>query len=511
MRVVIAGGGAAGCFAALLLARAGHEVLVLERDRLEPADAEIFRAADFRGADFRAADFRAGAPQLVHPHIVMPYCRELIARRLTDVYAGLLRAGVVEAPLSTQMPPSLPDTDPRPGDERLVQLMTRRSTFDVVLGRAARAEPRVTLRTGVTVTGLLAEPGGLPGEPPRVTGVRTGHGAIGADITLDATGRRSAIDGWLRELRPLGARETSLQRAECGLAYYSRHYRIRPGALPPGALPPGSQQQRKVATLEEFLAGVWPADNGTVQVAIAPLAADRRFGAIRDAGAFTAVLRLVPSLARWLEVLDPTTGIFVMGGLHNTLRRLVTGGVPVATGLHAIGDTVCTTNPTLARGLALAMTGAADLATVLAEHGRDPVAQALALDELVTAHVEPYYAEQASVDGERLAQLRHSVFGGPAPEPPADPCPGAGDGRIGYHQVRAAAAFDPVVFRAFWRVQGMIATPGEVYTDPEVVARTREVLRNPSGNPSASPSASPSAGAPADQPSREQLRAALAT
>jgi len=492
MKVVIAGGGATGCFAALLLARAGHEVLVLERDRLEPADA----------ADFRAEIFRAGAPQLVHPHIVMPYCRELIARRLPDVYADLLRAGVVEAPLSTQMPPSLPDTDPRPGDERLVQLMTRRSTFDLVLGHAARAEPGVTLRTGVTVTGLLAEPGGRPGEPPRVTGVRTGHGAIGADVTLDASGRRSAIDGWLRELRPLGARETSLQRAECGLAYYSRHYRIPPGALPPDALPPGSQQQRKVATLDEFLAGVWPADNGTVQVAIAPLAADRRFRAIRDAGVFTAVLRLVPSLAPWLEVLDPTTGIFVMGGLHNTLRRLVTGGVPVATGLHAIGDTVCTTNPTLARGLALAMTGAADLAAVLTEHGRDPVAQALALDELVTAHVEPYYAEQASVDGARLAQLRHSVFGGPVP--------GAGDDRIGYHQVRAAAAFDPVVFRAFWRVQGMIATPGEVYTDPEVVARTREVLRDRGVLRNSG------AGAPADQPSREQptreqLSAALAT
>jgi len=36
MKVVIAGGGATGCLAALLLARAGHEVLVLERDRCAP-------------------------------------------------------------------------------------------------------------------------------------------------------------------------------------------------------------------------------------------------------------------------------------------------------------------------------------------------------------------------------------------------------------------------------------------------------------------------------------------
>lgn len=60
MKVVIAGGGAAGCSAALPLARAGHEVLVLERDRLEPRpDVE----------DAAAAAFRTTAPQIVHPHL----------------------------------------------------------------------------------------------------------------------------------------------------------------------------------------------------------------------------------------------------------------------------------------------------------------------------------------------------------------------------------------------------------------------------------------------------------
>jgi 2-polyprenyl-6-methoxyphenol hydroxylase-like FAD-dependent oxidoreductase len=37
MRIVIVGGGAAGLFAGLLLARANHEVAVLEQDHLEPA------------------------------------------------------------------------------------------------------------------------------------------------------------------------------------------------------------------------------------------------------------------------------------------------------------------------------------------------------------------------------------------------------------------------------------------------------------------------------------------
>ena len=56
MRIVIAGGSAAGLFAALLLARAGHDVVVLDRDRLEPAP-DVESAA--------AAAFRPAAPQIV--------------------------------------------------------------------------------------------------------------------------------------------------------------------------------------------------------------------------------------------------------------------------------------------------------------------------------------------------------------------------------------------------------------------------------------------------------------
>ena len=161
MKIIIAGGGPAGLFAALLLARAGHEVTVLERDRLEPAvDAESAAASAFRPA----------APQIVQPHVVLARCRELLRQRLPDVYDGLLAAGVVEAPLPTQMPESLPDMAAWPDDERLTMLMTRRSTVDWVLQRAVLAEPGVVLRCGARVTGLIA----VPGRPPRVTGVRTG-------------------------------------------------------------------------------------------------------------------------------------------------------------------------------------------------------------------------------------------------------------------------------------------------------------------------------------------------
>lgn len=459
-------------FASLMLARAGHEVLVLERDQLEPTP-DVESAA--------ASAFRAMAPQIVQPHIVMASCRNLLLERLPDVYDGFLAAGVAEASLSTQMPASLTDTTAWPGDERLTMLMTRRSTIDWVLQRAVLAVPGVTLRCGGRVIGLLA----VPGDPPHVTGVRTDQGEFAADLVIDATGRRSPIDRWLGEI---GAQPTATWWAECGLAYYSRHYRLRPAVELPG--PPTT---RIVAGLDEFVAGIWGADNGTMQMAVAPLATDSRFRTLKYPEVFTAVLRTVPALTAWLDVLDPISHVFPMGGLHNTMRRLVAGGAPVVTGLHAIGDSVCTTNPTLGRGLSLALSGVADLVDVIEEHGDDWIAQALALDGLVADHIVPFYEDQAANDSARLAMLRHAIFDAPAPDPP----PAVSD-RVTYAQLRTAALFDPAAFRAFWQIWGMVRRPDKVYTDADVVARTQEILRHHGSGPSMA------------QPTREQLLAALA-
>ena len=98
MRIIVVGGSAAGQFTALLLARAGHEVVLLDRDPIEPA-ADIEAAA--------ASAFRPAVPQFVQPHIVLPRCRLLLWQALPDVYDALLAAGAGEAPLASAMPPTL--------------------------------------------------------------------------------------------------------------------------------------------------------------------------------------------------------------------------------------------------------------------------------------------------------------------------------------------------------------------------------------------------------------------
>ncbi|MBV9561706.1 MAG: FAD-binding protein [Bradyrhizobium sp.] len=471
MKIIIIGGGFAGLSASLMLARAGHQILVLERDRLEPG-ADVEAAA--------ASAFRTTAPQIVQPHIVNPKCRELLLQRLPDVYRELCAAGAVEAPLSAQMPPSLVDTAPRPGDERLSLLKIRRSTIDWVLLRTVLAEPGVTLRCGVRVTGLLS----AAGEPPHVTGVRTEQDDHVTDLVIDAAGRGSAIDRWLGEI---GARPAAAYAAECGLAYFSRHYQMRPGIEAPEV------PTRMLASLDEFTLLVSGADNGKVQLAVVPLARDRRFRALKYPEVFAAVVRTVPAYAAWLDRLEPISPVFAMGAVRNTLRRLVVNGAPVVTGLHAIGDSVCTTNPSPGRGLSLALLAAADLLDTIELHVTDRIAQAFELDRLVGDHIAPFYEDQVTIDGARLAMLQHAIFNAPAPKVPVI------FDRIDYAQLRTAALFDPTAFRALLNVAGMICWPNDVYTDPRMVARIRQVLDQHDGGP------------PMVQPSREQLLAALAT
>lgn len=452
MRASVVGGSASGMLTALLLARAGHDVTLFETDGLKAA-ADVEQAA--------AAAFRPTAPQIVQPHAVMARCRELLVERLPDIHAALLAAGVVDVPIADWMPGTVSDRRPKAGDDRLRPMMTRRSTFDWVLRRAVLNDPLIHTSPRTRVLGLATK----TGRPLRVVGVRTQEGEVGADLVVDATGRRSHVDHWLTDI---GAPPSIVCSEASGVTYFSRHYRIRPGATLPGLT-----TTRIVAALDEFTLAIFGGDNETFQLAVVPLTGDQRFHGIRDPSRFDAVLRTVPAAAAWLDVLEPLTAVFPMGGPRNTLRRLVRAGRPPVTGLFAVGDSVCTTNPTFGRGLSLAIWGAADLIDILAEHPDDPVAQSLAADAAISLHVEPYYREQAAVDSARLAGLRHTILGEPLPVPLlADP------ERITFSQLRAAASFDANAFRTFWKLMFMLCHPDEIYADREIAAHVHNVLKS---------------------------------
>ncbi|MFD7576229.1 FAD-dependent oxidoreductase, partial [Streptomyces sp. NPDC059810] len=88
-RIVVAGGGIAGLSAALLLARQGYAVDLVERDGPPPPDLGDVQEWQ-----------RPGAPQVRHPHMFLGLFRHLLHTRLPDVHADLLAHGVDEVDMT---------------------------------------------------------------------------------------------------------------------------------------------------------------------------------------------------------------------------------------------------------------------------------------------------------------------------------------------------------------------------------------------------------------------------
>src|SRR3954471_7727869 len=123
---IVIGAGVAGLGSALALSRAGHRVTLLERDATPlPADPDAAFEWD-----------RRGAPQARHSHALLARLRNLLRDRFPDVLDDLLEAGATEMRFADMMPPTIDDPSPRPGDEDLVALACRRTTFEWVLRRA---------------------------------------------------------------------------------------------------------------------------------------------------------------------------------------------------------------------------------------------------------------------------------------------------------------------------------------------------------------------------------------
>src|SRR3954452_16634158 len=207
--VLVLGGGICGLATALLLARDGHTVRVLERDAEEVPGTveEAWQSWDRRGV----AQFR-------QTHNLHPRVRILLEAELPDVHDDLVRHGAYRMNMISGMPPMITDRGPRPGDDRFLTDTARRSTTEYTVANAARNEPRVSIERGVKVTGLLTGPS-LVDRVPHVLGATTAAGReIRADLVVDAMGRRSRIGSWLSAL---GGRPPYEEAEDCGFTYYT--------------------------------------------------------------------------------------------------------------------------------------------------------------------------------------------------------------------------------------------------------------------------------------------------
>lgn len=460
--VIVVGAGAAGLSSALALARTGRSVTVIERDDTQMPDTadEAFRSRP-----------RRGAPQVRHSHAFLARLRLLLAARAPDVLADLLEQGATELRFVENLPPTLTGFQPQPGDEDLVALACRRTTFDWVLRRAALAEPAITLVGASPVQGLLAVTGRL--GRPHVTGVRTEAGDYLGQLVIDGGGRASSLPGWLEAI---GAARPWEEQSDISILYLSRFYRLEDVAGPPPV------EGIVGGDLGYMKYGVFPGDAGTFSITLAIPTDDPELRGLLRPAAFDALAAVLPTTAGWIAggravPLDPEGGdVAVMAKLRNRLRRLVVDGTPVATGVVAVGDAAVVTNPLYGRGTSLALVHAYALTDLVEQHasGHDPAALSVDFDGATRTLLEPWYRAAVFQDGQDEI-VRRALAAGDQQE--ADRLMAVRGALF------ALIRTDPAVWRGFVRTLNLLDPPETLLADPEVATKLMQAVQEGQGAP----------------------------
>jgi 2-polyprenyl-6-methoxyphenol hydroxylase-like FAD-dependent oxidoreductase len=439
--VVVVGGGPIGLASAMLLARDGHDVTVLEKDPQGPPATALEAWRDWQ---------RTGVAQFRQAHAMHARFRHLLDAEFPDIRDDLLASGGRRVTLMSGLFNMLEDKSPRPGDEKFETITARRPIVESAFARAAENTPGVKVMRGVSVAGPI-EGTQVADGTPHVAGVRTKDGQeyVG-DLVIDATGRKSVFDEWVVDL---GGRAPIEEKSDLGFAYYTRHYQCREGFEP-------ELRRAPVTQLSTFVTTSVPTDNETWVVAIICMAGDKPMKALRDNEVWERVIRSVPHLSHWIEG-DPLHDVHPMAGTADRYRRFVIDGSPVVTGVIAVGDAWACTNPTAGRGISVGLGHAIALRDAARLHFDDPLRLATEFDAVTEEKFTPWFRNQIDRDRGRVAAINAAIEGREPPKPdPSDPM-----ARIQLAFVTGSTR-DPEVARAFAEMLSVLALPQEIMARP---------------------------------------------
>ncbi|MFD6885342.1 NAD(P)/FAD-dependent oxidoreductase [Streptomyces sp. NPDC059957] len=310
--VVISGAGLAGSALAILLARRGIRVALLERR----SDPEAYKV-------LCTHSITANAHPVLDELGLVPALEKAGALRNTARW--YTRWGWIEP-------------KPEPGGPELPYgYNVRRSTLDPLIRSRAAQTPGVDLLVGHRVTGVVREAG-------RTVGVRAsaphGEREIRARLVVGADGKDSAVAEFA------GLRTWTYENSRFG---YLAHYRGLP-------LPGGIGQ---TWFLEPDMAYAFPNDDGVTVIAVLP--DKERLPAFREdlEGSFSAFVRALPEA-------PPIDSAERVSKIIGTIDYPLLMRKPTAPGMALVGDAALTGDPLWGVGCGWALQSAQWLAEAVA-------------------------------------------------------------------------------------------------------------------------------------------------